>query len=132
MIHLAAPAIALLNRLERVEGSAHVFPSVRGTGHLVGLQRIWDRVRTRAGLYDVRLHDLRHSFASVGAAGGDALLVIQKLLGHSQQRTTQRYAHLADDPVKASANRIAAQIDAAMRGESADIVEFGSGRRADE
>lgn len=134
VIHLAPPAIALLGQLERIEGNDHVFPSARSSGHLVGLQRIWNRVRAGAGLEDVRLHDLRHSFASVGAAGGDALLVIQKLLGHSQARTTQRYAHLSDDPVRASASRIAAQIDAAMRridhegsGDDSGVNRNGSG-----
>ena len=79
-----------------------------------------------AGLGEVRLHDLRHSYASVGASGGDSLYVIGKLLGHNQQRTTQRYAHLADDPVRAAADRISKQIAAAMDGGTAEVVVMPS------
>ena len=71
---------------------------------------LWGRIRKRAGLDDVRLHDLRHSFASGGLLVGEGLPMIGKLLGHSQVQTTARYAHLADDPVKAAANRIASRI----------------------
>lgn len=62
-------------------------------------------MRHAAKLTDVRLHDLRHSFASVSALGGDSLLVIGKLLGHRNARTTAKYAHLGDDPVRAAADR---------------------------
>lgn len=62
----------------------------------------------------MRLHDLRHSFASVGAGAGMGLPVIGKLLGHSQASTTQRYAHLDADPVRAAANTIAEKIERAM------------------
>lgn len=120
-VPLGAPALELLASLGRTDGNPHVFASTTGSGHLVGIQKIWSRLRSKAGLDDVRLHDLRHSFASVGASGGDSLYVIAKLLGHNQQRTTQRYAHLADDPVRAAADRISKQIAAAMSGESADI-----------
>ncbi len=116
--------LELLAALPRVEGNPHVFPSTTGNGHLVGIQKIWSRVRAKADLGEVRLHDLRHSFASVGASGGDSLYVIGKLLGHNQQRTTQRYAHLADDPVRAAVDRISNKIAAAMGGESADIVRL--------
>ncbi|MEQ8399246.1 site-specific integrase [Thalassobaculum sp.] len=87
------------------EGEARAF---------VGLQKVWERVRELAALHDVRLHDLRHSFASVGASGGDSLHIIGKLLGHNQAHTTQRYAHLADDPVNAAADRISGNIAASM------------------
>jgi integrase len=58
---------------------------------------------------------VRHSFASVGASGGDSLYVIGKLLGHTQQRTTEKYAHLSDDPTRAAADRISGKIAAAMK-----------------
>lgn len=67
----------------------------------------------------MRLHDLRHAFASVGASGGDSLLVIGALLGHRDAKTTQRYAHLQDDPIRAAANRISGAIAAAMAGNPA-------------
>ena len=72
----------------------------------------WYRVRERAGLDDVRLHDLRHSFASRALALGESLSMIGKLLGHTKIQTTARYAHLARDSVKESAARVAASIGA--------------------
>ena len=68
----------------------------------MNIEKPWRRIRAAAKLDDVRLHDLRHSFASVAASGGQSLVVIGKMLGHSQPATTARYAHLADDPVKAA------------------------------
>ena len=82
------------------------------------LKRPWQAIRARAGLQDVRLHDLRHSYASVGAGVGLGLPIIGKLLGHSQPRTSARYAHLADDPLRRAANLVSDQIDMAM--ENAD------------
>jgi site-specific recombinase XerD len=63
---------------------------------------------------DVRLHDLRHSYASVGATGGLSLLFVGKLLGHTQASTTQRYAHLAEDPVRQAGEQISEAIAAAL------------------
>ena len=78
------------------------------------LKRPWELVSKRAGLEGVRLHDLRHSFASVGAGSGMGLPLLGKLLGHSQAATTQRYAHLAADPLRRAANTISDTIAAAM------------------
>ena len=71
-------------------------------------------MRARAGLKDVRIHDLRHTFASTAVAAGQGLPMIGKLLGHTQVQTTARYAHLAADPVKDAANRVAASIAASL------------------
>ena len=73
-----------------------------------------ERLRATAGLPEVRLHDLRHSFASMAAASGASLPMIGKLLGHSQPQTTQRYAQLADDPVSELNNEVSARIAAAI------------------
>jgi site-specific recombinase XerD len=86
--------------LPRIEGNPYVLPGDVKEGHFVGLPKIWTRIRSIIGLHDVRLHDLRHSFASVGTDEGDSLQVIGRLLGHSKITTTQRYAHLSLDPVK--------------------------------
>jgi len=115
-VPLGASALELLKTIPRQDNAPYVFPSITGKGHLVGLQKIWSRIRAKAGLEDVRLHDLRHSFASVGASGGNSLYVLGKLLGHSQQHTTQRYAHLADDPVRAAANQISNQLAVSLAG----------------
>ena len=79
--------------------------------HLTDLQHPWRRIRTRAELDGVRIHDLRHSFASRALALGEGLPMIGKLLGHTQVQTTARYAHLARDTVKASAARIGDSIE---------------------
>lgn len=76
------------------------------------------------GLTDVRLHDLRHSFASVAASGGMSLPMIGKLLGHTQAATTARYAHLADDPIRAANEAIGEKIVAAMKGKSGEVVKM--------
>ncbi len=68
--------------------------------HLVNLQKPWRRIRAKANLTDVRIHDLRHTFASLAAANGLSLPMIGALLGHTQVSTTARYAHLADDPLR--------------------------------
>ena len=79
------------------------------------LERHWRAVRAVAGIKDVMLHDLRHSFASYGAAKGLSLPIIGALLGHLHQATTQRYAHLAQSPLRAAVEEIGAALDAAMR-----------------
>jgi site-specific recombinase XerD len=71
-------------------------------------------IRARAGLDDVRLHDLRHAFASIAASSGMGLPIIGKMLGRTQAATTARYAHLASDPVKAAAASVAGKIESAM------------------
>jgi integrase len=113
-IRLNEPARSVLDSLARVEGNPYAICGERPGRHLVNLQKPWRRIRRVAKLDDVRLHDLRHSFASVGAASGQSLVVIGKMLGHSQPATTARYAHLADDPVKAASDVVGARIAAAM------------------
>jgi integrase len=114
VIYLNAPAIALLQDLRHVEGNPHVIVGATTSGPLVGINKIWERIRARADLDDVRLHDLRHSFASVGAIGGLSLPVIGALLGHKHATTTARYAHLSADPVRAANEAVGARIAAAM------------------
>jgi len=95
------------------------------------IDKVWARVRKAAGLADVRLHDLRHSFASVGAAGGLSLPVIGALLGHKHATTTARYAHLSADPLRAANDAVGARIAAAMNRKvgaaaSAEVVTLPS------
>lgn len=126
VIPLGAPALELLVSLPHLEGNPYVLPGEKKGAHLVGLPRAWERIKKRADLKDVRLHDLRHSFASVAARAGDSLILIGALLGHRDQATTQRYAHLSDDPLRAAADRISGQISTAMRGGNggAEIVKL--------
>jgi integrase len=128
-LHLPPPAMAVLSDLPSVDGNPHVVIGGKAGAGLVNLEKPWRAIRGAAGLPDVRLHDLRHAFASQGAASGDSLLVIGKLLGHSQAATTARYAHLASDPVKAAAAGIAGKIAAALGGSSSGTVVPLAGRR---
>ncbi len=109
-IYLNAPALEVLANLPRIEGNPHVICGEKEGAHLVNLQKAWKRLRTAAGLEDVRIHDLRHSFASVAVAGGMSLPLIGALLGHSQPATTARYAHLSSDPLKAASETVAGRI----------------------
>ena len=113
-IYLTTAAAEILQSLPRVQGNPFVIVGEKPGAHLVNLQKPWDRIRARAGLEDVRLHDLRHSYASVGATSGLSLLFVGKLLGHTQASTTQRYAHLAEDPVRQAGEQISEAIAAAL------------------
>ena len=115
-LHLPPPALGVLSELPRIEGNPHVIPGARAGAALVNLEFAWRAIRRQAGLGDVRLHDLRHAFASVAVAGGLGLPILGALLGHRQAQTTQRYAHLAADPLKAAAAVVAGKIAEAMGG----------------
>ena len=122
-IYLSPPALEVLANLPRQENNPYVICGGKPGEHLVNLTKPWGRVRKRAGLEDVRLHDLRHSFASEAASGGLSLPMIGKLLGHTQVATTQRYAHLAADPVRAANEAIGQRIAAMMKGgEAGELV----------
>jgi integrase len=124
-IPLNAPAAMVLEGLERT--CAWVIPNAEGTGP-ISLSKPWERIRTTAGLPGLRVHDLRHSFASVGAGSGISLYMIGKLLGHTQAVTTQRYAHLADDPLREASEAIAARVAAAMNAApAAEVVPIQGG-----
>lgn len=114
---LNAPARAVLVSLLDFKRSEYVFPGESRDGKAqprTDLKRPWRLVCKAAGLEGVRIHDLRHSFASAGASDGHGLQVIGKLLGHADVATTQRYAHLATDAVRQASDEIAAKIAKAM------------------
>jgi integrase len=120
---LGQPAIDLLSLIRQqqhqtgaFDEGGYVFPGEKG--HLVGLPKMWRKWRAEAGLEDVRIHDLRHSFASVGASSGTPLFVIGGILGHKSTATTDRYAHLQDDPARTAADSISTSIAAALTGSS--------------
>lgn len=103
---------------------------IRPTKHLVSPQKAWGRVRERAELSKLRMHDLRHSFASVAIMeGGANLALVGKALGHTQARTTERYAHIAENPVKELAERVGEAIEAAIGG--AEIQDIGKLKKDD-
>ena len=112
MVPLTSPVAEVLNSLSRTPDSPWIFPGRKKGTRLVNLNDSWDRVRRRAGLDGVRLHDLRHTFASRALALGESLPMIGDLLGHRMVSTTARYAHLARDSVRESSAKIAADIGA--------------------
>lgn len=129
VINLPPAALAVLSSYPREYGTPYVFPasSVRKprpdpeTGEPTpapyqGLMKVWRNVRKRAGLEDVRIHDLRHTYASFAVAGGMSLPLIGALLGHKRSATTERYAHLAAAPVRQAADRVGDAVAAALVG----------------
>jgi integrase len=122
---LSAAARAVLERLPRRPDNPYVICGEIKGKPLIGLPRAWRRIRKRAGLDDLRLHDLRHAFASAAASRGTPLLTIGKLLGHSQPSVTNRYAHLASAPLVEVADHVAAALEAQIGG----AIELSDGRR---
>lgn len=144
VIVLGPPAVKLLSETERKKGSPWVCPGERGPGCIRDLNGPWRRLKAkvdeiqdkeqaegrleekdRVDLSTLRIHDLRHSFASVGAAGGLSLPTIGALLGHSQPATTARYAHLANDPLRQAAGIVAGHIAAVLEGKpGGEVVQM--------
>jgi integrase len=114
VVYLPPPALEILENIEQQDENPFVIIGAKPGSHLVNLQKPWRRIRAKAGLEDVRIHDLRHSFASVAAASGLSLPMIGALLGHTQPQTTQRYAHLAADPMRQAAGIIGSHIASAI------------------
>ncbi|MCL4554685.1 MAG: site-specific integrase, partial [Actinobacteria bacterium] len=139
-VPLGDEALALLRGAQRVDGNPYVIPSLRRPGrHLTDLHGPWQRVKAqieelateeavknklapedRLSFENVRIHDLRHTFASYGAGASMGLPVIGAILGHTQASTTQRYSHVASDPLVAAATSIGSLLKAAMEGEKED------------
>jgi len=132
IVHFGKVAADVLKGIERLEDNPYVITGKKPGGRLTDLQHPWRRIRAKAGLDDVRIHDLRHSYASGALALGEGLPMIGKLLGHTQVQTTARYAHLAEDPVKTAASRVSDTIGAAVLGtkpKSGPTRKTSEGRR---
>jgi integrase len=117
-VFLPSAAIEILNGLTRL-GAFVIAGESAGTAHekpRADLKRPWEAICKRAGVVGVRIHDLRHTFASVGVGGSLGLPIIGALLGHADPSTTQRYAHLADEPARRAADAIGSEIAAALTG----------------
>ncbi len=110
VVQLGEAAVEVLRNLRPAPKNPWVLPGKLDGGRLTDLQPFWQRVRARAGLNNVRIHDLRHTFASVAAGQGKSLPMIGRMLGHSQIQTTARYAHLAAGTVREAANDVSRMI----------------------
>ena len=136
-IILAASTAQLLEVVSRRSASPWVVPGKDPAKHLYSLNGPWHRLRARAGLADVRIHDLRHTFASTAVGLGLGLPILAGLLGQTQLATTQRYAHLDLDPRRQAAEAVAGQLDRLLRAHEepwpgAPREDGGSSRRAKE
>ena len=103
-IILSKAAITILQEVPRSQ-SKYVFTGKNPMKPIQGLQKIWERIRKNANLEDVRLHDLRHTFASIAVSSGVSLYEVGKLLGHTSIQSTQRYAHLERASLRESLNK---------------------------
>jgi integrase len=118
-IYLSAAALSVLSDLPRIEGNPYLIPGGRDGTPRADLKRPWAGIVKAAKLEGVRIHDLRHSFASIGAGASMGLPIIGRLLGHSQPQTTAKYSHLQADPLRRAADTIGATISTAMDGKQA-------------
>ena len=128
-LYLSAAAQAVLESIPRLEGNPYIIVGSKPGAHRADLKKPWAAIIRAAGLEGLRIHDLRHSFASVGAGTSLGLPIIGKLLGHSQPTTTARYAHLDADPLRRAADRIGATITALMTNSTnGNIVKLRGGK----
>ena len=113
-IPLPREAHEILQVLPRKSNNPYVILGESEFGHLVNLQKPWTRIRRKAGLDDVRIHDLRHTYASVAMKGGIDPFTLKEIMGHKNLQTTLRYAHLQDDAVQRAAGSIANRLAGAL------------------
>jgi integrase len=125
-VYLSAPALSVLAGLPKVSKNPFVIVGEKEGQRLINLRKPWLRICKVARLKEVRIHDLRHSFASVGVNGGASLPIIGKLLGHAKSSTTEKYSHLAADPVRAVNEAMGRQIAAMLAGQEGKILKFQS------
>ena len=128
VVYLNAPALEVIADALREDGD-WIIPSARTGRHMVNLEKPWRNLRQQAGLEGVRLHDLRHSFASMGAGLG--LPIIGALLGHQEAATTKRFAHLADDPLRQASEVIGKRLADALAGSrnGSDVMRIVGAKR---
>ena len=128
VVPLSAPALQLLAKMRETSDSKYVFPGRGGVGHRTDLKKPWPAICKAAGISGLRVHDLRHSHASMLAGAGYSLPVIGALLGHTQPSTTARYAHLADDPLRKATETVGAIIEGAGT-PGAEVVDIRERKR---
>jgi len=113
-VPLGPEAVVVLQSLPRVRGNPYVVAGEIAGQPFTDLQPPWQRIRKLAGLDDVRIHDLRHTFASMAVSNGESLFIVGKMLGHTQPQTTARYAHLARAPLQEATSRVTALLGEAL------------------
>jgi integrase len=121
-VPLSPACLAILDELWELKASdIYVFPGNKPGQPLRDIKNFWKRVCRQAGLSSLRIHDLRHTYASHLVSGGGDLYVVGKLLGHTQAQTTRRYAHLADNPLRQLATEFGLKVDGAGKLRTVEI-----------
>ena len=108
--------LEILSNIERKEDNPYVICGKLDGAYITDFKKPWRRIRAHAEIEDVRIHDLRHTFASHAVSIGETLHITGKLLGHTQAQTTSRYAHLADAPMHEAADRVSNAINKVLKG----------------
>lgn len=126
---MSAPLLELFSALRVVEGNPYVFPGKIAGQPIINLAKPWKRVLVEAGIDPTRVHDLRHTAASIAVASGASLPLIGGVLGHKSPQTTARYAHLADDPVRQTSETIAQHVIGVIGQEKATVVPLRRKKR---
>ena len=130
VFNLSPVALQVLADIPRLEVNPYVIAGEKPGRNLINLQKPWSRIRKAAGIEDVRIHDLRHTFASYLASRGHSLLEIGKLLGHSQAQATERYAHLIKNPLIEANDNIGDELQGIMSGKEAEVVDLRKSGRS--
>lgn len=125
--HAREAKLNAAGRARLLSKSPFLFPGYGGDGPLNNITRYWRDLTKRAKLRDFRIHDLRHSYASLLVSSGLSLEVIGALLGHTQAQTTRRYSHLMLDPLRAATDRVGALVDSVETGKTAEVKAFPKG-----
>ena len=124
-VPLSGAAVQLLQDIRSSSKSSFVFPGLDGE-HMRDLKKAWKRACEAADIRDCRLHDLRHTYASLLASSGSSLPIIGAMLGHTQPQTTARYAHLLDDPLRVAAERVSAIVSPRPGHAGAEVIPLGA------
>ena len=126
-VPLGAAALTLLSKIHETTGEALcLFPGTKPGSHMVDIKRLWASVCRTANIENARLHDLRHTFASHLVSSGHSLALVGRLLGHTQPQTTQRYSHIADDPLREAADRFGEMLTGARDPTARNVVPIRS------
>ncbi|QTR45384.1 site-specific integrase [Thiothrix litoralis] len=128
---LTVEAMAILEGIPRLQGNPHIFPGLKEGAHLADLKKPWIRIRKRAGLEDVHIHDLRHTIASWLVQAGNSLYLVGKILNHKDLRTTERYARFAQDNLRDALEGTSQRMTGiAGKSGSAEVVPLGKKQTA--
>ena len=126
-VPISAATRQLLAGMNEKATGKYLFPGKDAKTPLTDIKNSWASICKAADIKDCRVHDLRHTYASILASAGQSLPVIGALLGHTQASTTQRYAHLFDDPLRKATERVGSVVTAAENGNGGEVVPLRKG-----